>query len=447
MFLYSDAAHYHGQPNVFIDDTGRALFEIDDSKSKFKLTEAELRGKQWVYTLGDLLDHPELYDNYPRLRTRPVFLYSGAPSEVFADGSKKTTFGAYRFPDPDGRSSPTGLPHHGYTRLYGREQQSHNQLRSSLLHEVQHDIQRQALAIDLRMSTMPDWMWGSSAMEDFASYQERDRKRHPPMRAAAEAIIEEIADLKTVNDSLFSNGTYAGQALPGIHHPDLPVGYIKSLHEHMDLQTARRLSNEGRPTQHLLQSILYYYSSHEVMAREVEARQNLSMSERLTIRPQLAATWPTEGPAFGSQRKPIFIFGNQSAFEQTLHNEDYKVASQQRELETRQREVKARQPATLPSTEWAQLAAARAKPQAAPHFEAPPAARVAANEPSIHASAAAPEQSFNKAGRLRGKMGVIIGTLQAIGALVLGTAAASDIISEKPKTEAKATSAAKGPTP
>lgn len=92
----------------FRSPQGGWQFEIDDSKAKYKGP-----GK----TLGEVLDHPEYYKAYPDATKRPVQI------NEMRSGPSSGTY------DPRFRGiSATGQPSH---------------LLSTLLHEVNHDTQRE----------------------------------------------------------------------------------------------------------------------------------------------------------------------------------------------------------------------------------------------------------------------------------------------------------------
>lgn len=100
---------------------GNWRYEIDDSKSKYN-------ANQEAKTLGEVLDHPELYEAYPHMRDMPFNVKAMAARGAYSDNAGialgKSEFDA-------GPSIKTGAS--GYAKESGP--------RSVLAHEAQHAVQ------------------------------------------------------------------------------------------------------------------------------------------------------------------------------------------------------------------------------------------------------------------------------------------------------------------
>jgi len=96
-----------------LDDQWR--FEIDDSKAKFKIP-ATGEMKPGVFYAKNLLDHPELFKQYPFLKDYPVYIKELPPGVRGAAG--------------EGSMAMSSKPVEGLDR------------RKTLLHELQHRVQR-----------------------------------------------------------------------------------------------------------------------------------------------------------------------------------------------------------------------------------------------------------------------------------------------------------------
>ena len=106
---------------IKMDDIGTTSFEIPDYPSKMRIPPQSLTVGDNI-SLSDLLDHPELFDNYGDLKNLSVNIRD---STTLKDGAR----GWYdRYLDSIG--------------LNMDELQDPEQLRSTLLHEVQHAVQR-----------------------------------------------------------------------------------------------------------------------------------------------------------------------------------------------------------------------------------------------------------------------------------------------------------------
>ena len=115
----------YGNTGVFRSPEGRLMFEIDDSAARVqtgKLNKGDAdfyeipTSSKTPLTISDILDHPELYSQYPQISGMPVK------------------------PVPVGRENMAG----GYnpvTKEMYLAPQNPNEMKRSLLHEIQHGVQ------------------------------------------------------------------------------------------------------------------------------------------------------------------------------------------------------------------------------------------------------------------------------------------------------------------
>lgn len=113
-----------GETGWFRGADGDWRFEIDDSTSKLKAAPDQLTAGS-ERTLGDVLDHPELYENYPQLASVPV-------------GFNERLGGSY-----SARTSPddTGYFTVGNAADISNPKRRNDQVWSVTSHEVQHAVQ------------------------------------------------------------------------------------------------------------------------------------------------------------------------------------------------------------------------------------------------------------------------------------------------------------------
>ena len=150
---------YWEEKGWYKGNDGKWRFEIDDSKSKLKSDELKGTG---LYKLGDILEHDELYDNYPELKSLDVFFNP----EIRKPG------GSYLpYVKEDGKFIAPEIEITGKT--------DPKDIHSTLLHEVQHGIQQ-----------MEDFARGGSselAGTLMRSYEEGIPRLADEIHAAAEA--------------------------------------------------------------------------------------------------------------------------------------------------------------------------------------------------------------------------------------------------------------------
>lgn len=114
--IWRDTARLDGYP-AYIPKDGQPRFEYSDAPMKLKTTDAEGRYLYW-----DVIDHPEMQAAYPDIY-EPVTVSSNAPQSE----------GMYRNPELD--LNPDQLGYYGSIEAFG---QNENELRKSLLHELNH---------------------------------------------------------------------------------------------------------------------------------------------------------------------------------------------------------------------------------------------------------------------------------------------------------------------
>jgi hypothetical protein len=104
-------------------------FEIDDSQMRFTPDNPEVVRKtknNESITLGDIIDHPSLFKNYPDLKDLKFMVYGGDPGT-----------GAYWHP----AMPEKGIPEHIAYNVQGNPTGSSKAAKSSIIHEIQHAIQ------------------------------------------------------------------------------------------------------------------------------------------------------------------------------------------------------------------------------------------------------------------------------------------------------------------
>lgn len=124
----AERAEATGRAYTSKDGSRKFVFSDMDSRIKPLSSQRLLELKQGEgYSLEDILDHPELYENYPEARKLPVTLMSGdAPAERYA-----------QYIPGDQPSVELGR------RMLTGEHRNAPSVRAALLHEVQHWVQDQ----------------------------------------------------------------------------------------------------------------------------------------------------------------------------------------------------------------------------------------------------------------------------------------------------------------
>lgn len=113
-----------GQWRFYIDDSKSKLNSIEDVFKNNEITQSEIKGSKFKgkdgleTRLGDIFNHPELYKKYPNFRNLPVQFYDNPLSDNLGTASD------------------------GYVGINLANQKDVKSIRSTLLHEIQHVIQR-----------------------------------------------------------------------------------------------------------------------------------------------------------------------------------------------------------------------------------------------------------------------------------------------------------------
>ena len=113
-----------GQWRFYIDDSKSKLNSIEDVFKNNEITQSEIKGSEFKSKdgletrLGDIFDHPELYKKYPNFRNLPVQFYDNPLSDNLGTASD------------------------GYVGINLANQKDVKSIRSTILHEIQHVIQR-----------------------------------------------------------------------------------------------------------------------------------------------------------------------------------------------------------------------------------------------------------------------------------------------------------------
>jgi hypothetical protein len=310
MFCGTRAKNFHDQQAVYMDLWGQACFEISDDKAKIALTYAQLQDpKKSLYLLGEVLDHPELYKAYPDLKNTAVFMNhrsEGNTQGVVVRANRIDGKVVSRHPD-------------GYLSFYQTSTRKLDDLKSTVLHEVQHLINIRDDRHGLP-SPFSRAIYGANFMG--VGSDEAD--------AIAARLLRYIpaAPMRVINDSLKNYRTF----LSNPAEYDLPYPIQNSWLDDYDFYLANDF--DGKPTdwvrtpgiearydEYARRAFIYgdtadilkkgagvnpgrydrfkttaktdyYLSEHEAVARDVEGRRKLNAQDRMHIRPYNAATWP-----------------------------------------------------------------------------------------------------------------------------------------------------------
>ena len=242
---------------VFRSPEGRMMFEIDDSAARLRTENLTPSGADSYYvpmfpktplTVGDVLEHPELYTRYPQVAQTPLH----------STGFNFNIGGAF---DPDTKKMylTGGKP---------------DEMRSVLLHEIQHNVQD---------------------IEKFAqggSPQRFLRHDHTQVRQQNDQIMQSLRDtLKTegidvnpytLNSALTAEA--AGKKLMNYQRDALDA--VKTHPLWNDLKLA--IENHFRLTAAEAEAFKKYEALHgERMARTVQERRDMTAAERAAAIPTI----------------------------------------------------------------------------------------------------------------------------------------------------------------
>ena len=274
--------------NYSVGKDGLIRFEIDDSKSKIKNTrfteladdhdyltsmdELEYAKKEyskdfgdyvekdWT-TLEDVLDHPDLFDQYPDLKEIAIV-------------TNKTYF---EDPDNDGVLG-VFYPEEGIINI--NPELSDDQLKSTLLHEVQHAVQKEenfqgganSESAQVRMI-----LKARSGSKEAIDVWERYNKKWE----AYEKELEKYDNLNPIKKLI--------TAEPRM--PVMPRAYIEGEGE-IDLIDGYFDPNKFPPEINSRLQIVYSMASGEVEARNVQKRMDMTPFQRKHYKPEVTEDMP-----------------------------------------------------------------------------------------------------------------------------------------------------------
>ena len=274
--------------NYSVGKDGLIRFEIDDSKAKIKNTrfteladdhdyltsmdELEYAKKEyskdfgdyvekdWT-TLEDVLDHPDLFDQYPDLKEIAIV-------------TNKTYF---EDPDNDGVLG-VFYPEEGIINI--NPELSDDQLKSTLLHEVQHAVQKEenfqgganAASAQVRMI-----LKARSGSKEAIDVWERYNKKWE----AYEKELEKYDNLNPIKKLITA----------GPRMPVMPRAYIEGEGE-IDLIDGYFDPNKFPPEINSRLQIVYSMASGEVEARNVQKRMDMTPFQRKHYKPEVTEDMP-----------------------------------------------------------------------------------------------------------------------------------------------------------
>lgn len=245
--LALDFSDYKKKGMVFDGVDGKPRFEVDDSGAKIKNPEGK--------TLGEMLDHPKLFENYPDLKDAPI--------EYDMRGDLGPASAAVQNL-PNGKTGILVNP------LFANQP---DKLKSYLLHETQHLIQKNE---NFARGTSPE-----TALADFNdSFDKKYGKRLTEIRNEIDDITRgerfkaTEAELNKIYGELFSGD---------VNNPSLNRR-AKALEKRIEKENRRidKLARERNEieSRRITDMEAYERSAGEAEARAVQARMDMPMSER-----------------------------------------------------------------------------------------------------------------------------------------------------------------------
>lgn len=247
----------HHNTGVFRAPEGRLMFEIDDSAARLRPENLERSAAGSLYvpmfpktplTVGDVLEHPELYARYPQVAQTPVR----------STGFRFDIEGSYN-PDVNKIALRGGEP---------------EQLRSTLLHEIQHNVQN-----------IEKFAQGGNPQQFLAS-------NHTQIRRTNDELLQRLRDdLKTdgieINPSILRDALdleQAGRRMYNYQREALDA--VKNHPLWDDLKIA--ISNDARLRAAEADALFKYRAlPGERMARTVEERRDMPAAERRAAIPRI----------------------------------------------------------------------------------------------------------------------------------------------------------------
>lgn len=247
----------HHNTGVFRAPEGRLMFEIDDAAARLRPENLERSAAGSLYvpmfpktplTVGDVLEHPELYARYPQVAQTPVR----------STGFRFDIEGSYN-PDVNKIALRGGEP---------------EQLRSTLLHEIQHNVQN-----------IEKFAQGGNPQQFLAS-------NHTQIRRTNDELLQGLRDvLKTdgieINPSILRDALDLEQAgRPMYKYQREALDAVKNHPLWNDLKIA--ISNDARLRAAEADALFKYRAlPGERMARTVEERRDMSAAERRAAIPRI----------------------------------------------------------------------------------------------------------------------------------------------------------------
>lgn len=247
----------HHNTGVFRAPEGRLMFEIDDSAARLRPENLERSAAGSLYvpmfpktplTVGDVLEHPELYARYPQVAQTPVR----------STGFRFDIEGSYN-PDVNKIALRGGEP---------------EQLRSTLLHEIQHNVQN-----------IEKFAQGGNPQQFLAS-------NHTQIRRTNDELLQGLRDvLKTdgieINPSILRDALDLEQAGRRMYkYQREALDAVKNHPLWDDLKIA--ISNDARLRAAEADALFKYRAlPGERMARTVEERRDMPAAERRAAIPTI----------------------------------------------------------------------------------------------------------------------------------------------------------------
>ena len=274
--------------NYSVGKDGLIRFEIDDSKSKIKSTTLtqladdhdyltsmdELKyakeeysqdfgdyvEKDWT-TLEDVLDHPDLFDQYPELKEIAVV-------------TDKTYF---KDPDNDGVLG-VFYPEKGIINI--NPELSDEQLKSTLLHEVQHTVQKEEHfqgGANSQSDEVRTILKARSGSKEAIDVWERYNKKFE----VYEKELEKYDNLNSIKKLLTTEPRM----------PEMPMLYYEG-EGTIELLDGYFNPNKFPPEINDRLSIIYSMASGEVEARNVQKRMDMTPFQRKHYKPEITEDIP-----------------------------------------------------------------------------------------------------------------------------------------------------------
>lgn len=247
----------HHNTGVFRAPEDRLMFEIDDSAARLRPENLERSAAGSLYvpmfpktplTVGDVLEHPELYARYPQVAQTPVR----------STGFRFDIEGSYN-PDVNKIALRGGEP---------------EQLRSTLLHEIQHNVQK-----------IEKFAQGGNPQQFLAS-------NHTQIRRTNDELLQGLRDvLKTdgieINPSILRDALDLEQAGRRMYkYQREALDAVKNHPLWDDLKIA--ISNDARLRAAEADALFKYRAlPGERMARTVEERRDMRAAERRAAIPTI----------------------------------------------------------------------------------------------------------------------------------------------------------------